>query len=566
MLSNFKVFTKILMVLGLLSGVAILVTVLGIRSLSALNEATDAMQTTATQSLRTQGLGTSLNALSRSEFDLTGDPSAANRERVLKQIDTEKDLFARRLKVLQTSMTGEKRQRLAEIETLYASYEKELGGTLALTARYTDTQIPPDLAAVRREAQISARIAQELAEKLRLFALDLDKEVGQVSDAATAKYESASLQMMVIAGLGIGIGIVLAFLIGRFGIARPIAGVVVILQRLARGEFDIAIPDTERRDEVGDVARTAVVFKEAGIAKLRAEQEAEELKLRAEAEKKAAMHGLADSFEASVGGIVAVVSSAAAELEAAARTMTESATRTSEQSTVVAAASEQASVNVQTVASATEELATSVRQIGSQVEQTARMASSASTNASTAVDRMAQLSQAANDIGEVIDLISAIAGQTNLLALNATIEAARAGEAGKGFAVVASEVKGLAEQTSKATQRISEQISAIQGSTVAFGEAMSTVNGSISDINSIAAIVAGAVEEQSAATAEIAVNVQQASAGTREVSANIETVSTAASDAGAAAGQVLSSAGELALQADRLKQEMARFLGNVRAA
>ena len=139
-----------------------------------------------------------------------------------------------------------------------------------------------------------------------------------------------------------------------------------------------------------------------------------------------------------------------------------------------------------------------------------------------------ELANAANRIGEVVGLINTIAAQTNLLALNATIEAARAGEAGKGFAVVASEVKSLATQTARATEGITAQVTAIQGSTQ---EAVDTIKGIgqiIDKMSEIATTVAAAVEEQGAATAEIARNIQQAASGTQNVSNNIVGVSNAA--------------------------------------
>ena len=177
------------------------------------------------------------------------------------------------------------------------------------------------------------------------------------------------------------------------------------------------------------------------------------------------MEKLAIEFETAVGHVVQTVSSASTELESAAGTLTKTADVTRELSGAVAAASEQASANVQSVASATEKMTLSIQEISRQVQESNSIAGEAVKQARKTDGRIAELSLTAGRIGDVVKLINAIAEQTNLLALNATIEAARAGEAGKGFAVVAQEVKALATQTAKATGEIATQIAEMQAVT-----------------------------------------------------------------------------------------------------
>jgi methyl-accepting chemotaxis protein len=232
----------------------------------------------------------------------------------------------------------------------------------------------------------------------------------------------------------------------------------------------------------------------------------------------------------------------------------------------VASVSEEASTNVQTVAAATEQLSASINEISRQVAESTNIAGEAVAQAEQTNAGVQALADAAQRIGDVVKLISGIAEQTNLLALNATIEAARAGEAGKGFAVVASEVKSLATQTAKATEEITAQVAAIQGATGASVQAIQAIGGTINRVNQIAAAIAAAVEEQGAATQEIARNVQQASNGTTQVSGHIASVSQAAGETGVAAGEVLSSAKGLARLSEALRDDVDRFVGNIRAA
>ncbi|MGA3400443.1 MAG: globin-coupled sensor protein [Acetobacteraceae bacterium] len=276
--------------------------------------------------------------------------------------------------------------------------------------------------------------------------------------------------------------------------------------------------------------------------------------------------GLLRGFEATTGMLVGTVASAATELRATAQSLSSTTDQTTEQASGVAAAVEQASVNVQTVASAAEELSSSISEIARQVAQSSSIAGKAVGDARRTDAIVKTLAGGAQKIGDVVGLISSIAGQTNLLALNATIEAARAGDAGKGFAVVASEVKNLANQTAKATGDISAQIAEIQTATAEAVQAIGTIAQTIDELSRIAASIAASVEEQGAATQEIARNVHEAASGTQEVSSNIVGVSRGAQETGAAASQVLEAAGELSKRAEQMSVDVGRFISAVKAA
>jgi methyl-accepting chemotaxis protein len=394
--------------------------------------------------------------------------------------------------------------------------------------------------------------------------------------------------MIAIAIAALVAGFLIAFLIAR-GIVKPVSGLTAGMKELAGGNFNVILPGLDRYDEVGEMALAVETFKVKAAEKAEREaqerqeenaRKAEERRLteereaarqkaadeKAAAERRAAMHALADQFEKAVGNIVSNVSSASTELEAAATTLTKTADTTQNLAGMVAAASEEASANVQSVASATDELSSSINEISRQVQQASRVALAAVKQAERTDGRINALSEAAQRIGNVVKLISAVAEQTNLLALNATIEAARAGASGKGFAVVAAEVKALAAQTAKATDEISSQITGMQSETVEAVAAIKEIGGTIGNISEITAAIASAVEEQGAATQEIARNVQEASKGTHQVASNIVDVNRGAGETGSASTQVLASAQSLSKEGSVLKMEVDKFLDTVRTA
>jgi len=361
-------------------------------------------------------------------------------------------------------------------------------------------------------------------------------------------------------------GLVIAWMIGG-SIANPINVMTAAMGKLAGGDFNVDIVGMDRLDEVGDMARATLIFKENAIEaeRLKNEKDGAAAQER-EAEKRAQMNALAASFEESIGAIITSVSTSASEMKETAQTMSATAEQTNAQANSVAEASEEASTNVQTVAAAAEEMTVSIAEISRQINESNLISQKAVIESEATNEAVKGLAEATQEIGNIVNLIEGIAEQTNLLALNATIEAARAGEAGKGFAVVASEVKDLAQQTAKATEEIGVQIDAIRASSTSTVESIEGITAVVRQIGDRATDAAAAIEEQNTSSQEIAQNVQMAAEGTSRVNSNIVGVKDASESTGVAANQVLQRSDELSQQSETLREEVKKFLEKLKAA
>ncbi len=443
-----------------------------------------------------------------------------------------------------------------------------------------------------------------ISPKLTALATSIADSANKESDRLTEVTNGTIFTTLTIVAVGLVAVLVLGFLAIRSWLVTPIQALSKTMNVLANGDLSASVNGTDRRDEVGTMAKAVQVFKDNGLRTKELERDAESTRTAGEAERSRAAQadrqraqemaqatsGLADGlkhlssgdltfrlgeafasdfetlrtdFNAAVDQLASSMRSVAiatGSIDNGSREISQSADdlskRTEQQAASLeetAAALDQITINVSNSAKRTEE----ARHVAIEANKSARRSGEVVSNTVIAMQR---IEDSSNQISSIIGVIDEIAFQTNLLALNAGVEAARAGEAGKGFAVVAQEVRELAQRSAKAAKEIKdlirnsgEEVSNGVKLVQETGQALKVIEEQVISINTQLDSIATSAKEQSVGLAEVNTAVNQMDQVTQQNAAMVEE-STAASAA-------------LAGEVDRLREIIAEFnVGGAREA
>jgi methyl-accepting chemotaxis protein len=404
-------------------------------------------------------------------------------------------------------------------------------------------------------------------------------EANKLSDALTVTTNTTIFTTFAVILGGLALVVAIAFFAIRSWITSPLRNLNGTMETLAKGDLTAVVAGDERKDEVGSMARTVQVFKEAGLEKVRLETQAAEHRKEAEAERARneaareiaakAQAQVVDSLAAGLeklsdGDLVfRLRDTFAAEYEKLRNDFNGAMDKLQETMKLVSAntnsirgsteeitqAADDLSKRTEQQAASLEETAAALDQITATVRRTAEGATEARDVVSTAkadaehsgevvrqaVEAMSGIEKSSQQISQIIGVIDEIAFQTNLLALNAGVEAARAGDAGRGFAVVASEVRALAQRSAEAAKEIKTLISAstqqvdagvnLVGET---GKALERIVIQVTQINTVVTDIAASAQEQASGLHQVNTAVNQMDQVTQQNAAMVEE-STAAS-------------------------------------
>jgi methyl-accepting chemotaxis protein len=426
--------------------------------------------------------------------------------------------------------------------------------------------------ATRLADEVNTKLSTEMAQTMTPLRASQAKTLAEIKETSEAGVASAITIALAASGIALAVGLFFAWFIGR-GISRPVNSLTSAMEALAAGNLETEVEGGERGDELGQMAKAVLVFRDAGLEKLRLEGQTAEQRREAEAERRrnaeaqakstaeqagvvdALARGLKslsdgdltfrltdgftetykqirDDFNTTVAQLqstIQAIAASAREVASASGEISGGTTDLSQRTEEQAASLEQTSASLEEISATVKKNAENAQQANQFASGTREVADRGGAVVAQAVGAMARIDESSRKISDIISVIDEIARQTNLLALNAAVEAARAGEAGRGFAVVASEVRTLAQRSSQAANDIKDLItnssSQVQEGVELVnraGTSLTEIVDSIKRVASIVSEIASASAEQSTGIDQVNIALTQMDEVTQQNSALVE--------------------------------------------
>ena len=407
----------------------------------------------------------------------------------------------------------------------------------------------------RVSTEVNGKLSTEIAQAMTTLRTSQTATLNGIKSSIEGRIGSSITIALLASTVALALGLFLAWFIGR-GISRPVVSLTSTMDELANGNLKTEVSGLDRGDELGQMAKAVLVFRDAGLEKIRLEAEAaeqrrqaeEERRKNAEAQAKAAEEQAAvvqhlaeglkslsegdltfrltdgftdtylqirDDFNTAMTQLqetISAIATSAREVASASGEISGGSTDLSQRTEEQAASLEETSASMEEISATVKKNAENAQQANSFAVGTREVADRGGAVVAQAVSAMARIEESSRKISDIISVIDEIARQTNLLALNAAVEAARAGEAGRGFAVVASEVRSLAQRSSQAAKDIKDLIT---NSSVQVQEGVELVNKAGASLNEIVASikkVAEIVSDIASASAEQSSGINQVNA------------------------------------------------------